>query len=822
MPDIIIAEKPSVAEDIAKALGGFRKVDGVHVRDDLVISNAFGHLVTIECPEAATVPRGLAGLPLLPPQFSLQVIEKSASQFQKLRKLINDANVGCVYNACDAGREGELIFGLIYEKANCKRPVKRMWMQSMTADSIRNAFDTASPGEEKAALLDAARSRSEADWLIGINSSRALSDLWSKLSGGYEQTNSGRVQTPTLALVVDRENAIQSFVSQPYWEIVGTFAAQAGVYQGKLVVPEQLLSKAADHTGESEEEGASGKFRFASADSAKEMLQMLTGKAVSNVEEQTSDVASKPPLLFDLTSLQQECNRRFKFSAKKTLEIAQSLYERHKMTTYPRTDSCALPEDFVSNARGVVEMLQGSPWSTYAKAICDGDWVVPKKRIFDNSKISDHFAIIPTGSVSSSLSEDEKKVYELIVRRFLAAFYPDAQKQTTKRKTYIEGVEFFSSGTVIVDPGWMSVLREVDAKGQLKTSGKELCALARGEYPTVQELKGTQGKTTPPSRYTVATLLGAMASAGSELEDEEMRAAMKDKGLGTPATRAAIIEGLLSTGNPAKPREPYMRSQENFYHPSPKGMDLVAFLRANGISFLSSASITGEWEEKLIRMSQGEYDRSTFMSEIHQVTAQMVEQVRSESKKVVTASTNLGVTCPKCKQGNILGYKSTFGCSRADGEPGVPGCDFKLFRSFIGHSLTDGEVVAIFSGKSVGPFADFFSAAKKKKFTAAIKLGEGKLELFFPEGPSMKCKCPLCDGDVVAQPMVAKCKECDFVVFRTVCGRKLKDSELETLISTGKLTTPMDFVSPKTKKKFQAGIRIDKQGKSEFIFAPRN
>ena len=815
MKSLIIAEKSSVAADIAQALGGFNKSGMVYERGDVIVSSAVGHLVELDVPEANNTPRGFSGLPVIPAEFSLHVIERTASQFHTLEKLLKRQDVDCVINACDAGREGELIFRLIMEKARCSKPTKRMWCQSMTHDSLREAYDMARPGQEFDALADAARCRSEADWLIGINGSRGVMTLREQQTGRHESSSAGRVQTPTLAIVVDRENQIRSFVPEDYWEVTATFGVQAGQYKGKW-----KGKPLTDQDAQNPEEADAARSRFMDRSQAMELVKMCEGQPVDYAQEESKATTQPPPWLFDLTSLQREANKRFKFSIKKTLDIAQALYEKHKVTTYPRTDSKCLPEDYLETAEGVVRQLEVSPWGRFAKPITDSQWVKPNKRVFDNSKISDHFAIIPTGVLSDQLSPDEQAVYELIVRRFLAAFYPNAEFINTKRVTVVAGQPFYSSGKVLTYAGWLNVMQEVNDAGEAVQAGdKGLCVLAEGEVPSNDGIKLAEGRTTPPARYTEATLLTAMEGAGKLVEDEDMRAAMKDKGLGTPATRAATIEGLLDDGSAYKrPREPYMRRDKTFLVPTPKAMTLIEFLRACGAGFLASPQTTGEWEELLHRMARGEYSRADFMDGIRQTTRDLIAILQGESSKMpAAAAAKLSAACPKCGAG-MLGLQGGFRCEVA--------CGYEQRREVATRPLTDAEMVRLLNGETLA-LDGFYSTAKKRKFNAGLKMIEGgKLEFDFEQANSapaqqLSCSCPKCDGPIATKPALAECTECGFKVWRELCKRKFSDTELVKLFTQGSLSGLKGFVSPKTGNKFEAGVKLSLEGKLDFVFPKR-
>ncbi len=452
---LIIAEKPSVANDIAKALGGFTKHDEYFENDAFLISSAVGHLLEIAAPEEYEVKRGkwsFANLPVIPPHFDLRPIAKTESRLKVLQKLIKRKDVNRIINACDAGREGELIFRLITQHAKAPQKIERLWLQSMTPAAIREGFTKLRSDDELIPLADAARCRSEADWLVGINGTRAMTAFNSK-SGGFFLTTVGRVQTPTLSIVVQREEQIRKFVSKDYWEVRAEFIAAAGVYEGRWINSD--FKK--DPTDPDAREN-----RLWSEAAAKSIVAACRGKK-GGVSEESKPATQLAPQLFDLTSLQREANARFGFSAKNTLGLAQALYERHKVLTYPRTDARALPEDYLDTVQKTIEQLGGhtQEYRPFATAILKGDgkksWVKPNKRIFDNSKISDHFAIIPTLEAPKSLSEPEQKLYDLVVRRFLAVFYPAAEYRVTTRITEVSGHQFKTEGRVLVEPGWLAV-----------------------------------------------------------------------------------------------------------------------------------------------------------------------------------------------------------------------------------------------------------------------------------------------------------------------------------------------------------------------------
>ncbi|WP_194713338.1 DNA topoisomerase [Noviherbaspirillum soli] len=703
---LIVAEKPSVAKDIAAALGGFSKVQNWLESDTAIVSCAVGHLVELFAPEAATTGRDLSSLPIIPARFALKVLEPSKAQFLLLERLMGRADVSSVVNACDAGREGELIFRLIYEKARCNKPMKRMWLQSMTPDAIRDAYGAMKPGAAYDNLSDAARCRSEADWVVGINGSRGISDLRGRQTHRRQIMAAGRVQTPTLAILVHQEQKIRGFVPQDYWEVHGTFGVQAGTYVVKWFNP---------NAKEEGEDGLSNRFTVKAR--AEEVATKCRGVAPSSVTDTAKPVSKAAPRLFDLTSLQREANKRLKFSAKKTLDIAQALYEKHKATTYPRTDSTALPEDYVPTVVKTLAAFAGTAYEAHANTVLANSWMNAGKRIYDNSKISDHFAIVPTGLKPASLSADESKIYDMIVRRFIATFFPSAQYQHTTRITVVSGESFKSTGKVLTAQGWLAVYGvDLDDDGK----SPSLCVYTPGETVTNKEIVIKDLKTKPPVRFTEATLLGAMENAGKLVKDDDLHDAMKDRGLGTPATRAATIEGLLSrVDGRGEPKEPYVDRNDNWLVPTTKGMDLVEFLDVNGVDALTSPRLTGEWEQKLRQMETGNYARDAFMSEIGDLTRTIIEAIR---QKAPALSVLPGCGCPKCGAEMVSGGP-TYVCQA--------NCGFALWREIAARMFSDEEITQLLVDRQT-PTLEGFLSKKKTPFAASLKMNaEFKLDFVF-------------------------------------------------------------------------------------------
>jgi len=648
MKTLVIAEKPSVAQDIVRAItptaGKFEKHDEYFESDEWLVTSAVGHLVEIQAPEEFDVKRGkwsFANLPVLPPYFDLKPMDKTRTRLNAIVKLTKRKDVGNIVNACDAGREGELIFRLIQQYAKSKHPVKRLWLQSMTPAAIRDGFDTLRTEKQMQGLADAARSRSEADWLVGINGTRAMTAFNSR-DGGFFLTTVGRVQTPTLSVVVEREEKIRKFVSRNYWEIHASFLAAAGEYPGKWFDPK--WKKATANADNAEPDAELKADRVWSQRDAIAIAEAVRGKSAT-VTEESKPTSSAAGQLFDLTSLQREANGKFGYSAKTTLQIAQSLYERHKALTYPRTDSRALPEDYLPVVKKTFEMLANSGMrhlAPHALVALNGNYIKPNKRIFDNAKVSDHFAIIPTLQAPSGLSEAEQKLYDLVVKRFMAVFYPPAEYLVTTRISQSVGHSFKTEGKVLVKPGWLAIYgKEAEDENTNKDDAKTLVPVKPGEMVRAEVVEAKGLKTRPPARYSEATLLGAMEGAGKTIDDDELREAMQEKGLGTPATRAATIEGLIA--------EKYMLREGRELIPTAKAFQLMTLLRGLDVQELSKAELTGEWEFKLAQMEHGQLSRETFMAEIAAMTERMVAKAKGYDKDSIPGDyATLTTPCPNC------------------------------------------------------------------------------------------------------------------------------------------------------------------------------
>ncbi len=804
---LIIAEKPSVAADIARALGGFSRKGDYFESDRYVLSSAVGHLLELVVPEEYDVKRGkwsFRNLPVIPPRFGLAPLEKSEQRLNLLLRLMKRKDVTALVNACDAGREGELIFRSIVQHAHSKKPIERLWLQSMTPQSIREGFSKLRADKELLPLADAAKSRSEADWLVGINGTRAMTAFNSK-EGGFYLTTVGRVQTPTLAILVEREDKIRAFTSRDYWEVHARFGAKAGEYGARWFDPGFKKDDDAERKPE----------RLWSAREAAAIVAACRGKKGIATEE-TKPSTQLSPLLFDLTSLQREANGRFGFPARMTLSLAQALYERHKVLTYPRTDSRALPEDYLPTVKDSLKALgQTDAFATFARQILKQGWVKPNKRIFDNTKISDHFAIIPTLQTPKHLNEAEQKLYDMVVRRFLAVFYPAAEYLQTTRITRVDEQQFKTEGRVLRNPGWLAVYGRT-----IGDEAENLPAIEANEKVAVIEVSEQANQTKPPPRYTEATLLSAMEGAGKLVEDDELRAAMEAKGLGTPATRAAIIEGLI--------REEYVNREGRELVPTPKAFSLMFALHMLHIVELASPELTGEWEHKLKLIEAGKLKRDEFMKEISELVRNVVGVIKTGEIPGVVYAT-VPAPCPKCG-GVVQENYRKFQCQK---------CDFSIWKVTSGREWSPEEVAELITKRVVGPLTGFRSK-QGRPFAAVVRLtpdlrpefdfgqdsGEGQ------EAPDFSAQeplgaCPKDGGRVFEYGMAYTCenavgpkKSCDFRSGRMILQQPIEREQMKKLLETGRTDLLSGFVSKKGRK-FKAFLVKQPDGKIGFEFQPR-
>jgi DNA topoisomerase III len=841
---LIIAEKPSVATDLARVLGKlpefgkFTKQKDYFENDNAFISSAVGHLVELKMPltpEGKKLPWSMKHLPVIPDHFELQPIERNEARFNLLVRLLKKKDVDIVVNACDAGREGELIFQYVLQLADVGKPltIKRMWMQSMTDGAIMKAWNELRAESEMRNLSDAAMCRSESDWLIGLNGTRALTAFNSR-NGGFNVTTAGRVQTPTLAILAERERAIRAFVSQVYWEIHGTFGVEKGEYAGRWF---------REDFKKDEEDNQKKQERIWSQEEAEAVVARCQGKS-GVVEETQKPQKQAPERLFDLTSLQREAGSKHGFSAQRTLQLAQALYDKHKLLTYPRTDSRYLPEDYVDTVKETVAQVAGAKASAnmdagfpgYAQWVIDNDAITPTKRVFDTKKVSDHFAIIPTGNLpTAKLDDAAKKLYELVLRRFLAIFYPHAEYELTSRVTRIGEDCFKTDGRVLVVPGWLTVYGR---KPGVAGDKDELVAAKDGESAQAATIESQQKDTKPPARYNDSSLLSAMETAGKLVEDEELREAMSDRGLGTPATRANIIEGLI--------RQKYMFRHEQNYRDlvvSNKGLALFEQLETIGIDTLQSPEMTGEWEHKLKLIEKGQLNRADFMEEIKDQAKDIVAQVKSHTKVLVNRTfPDLDAKCPECGGKSMTQTEGLFECKD-------PECSFRLKKHIASHEISEAEARELITNLKVGPI-DTFKNRFGAQFAAELELEKPKKAWkvkFVFEGDSERedelknlsddqllCECPVSDGATklvkvyetekayIAPGMALAKDERGVRLSKMILQKEIDSQQAFKLFMEGKTDLLPDFVSKKKNRKFAAHLTLDREtGKIGFEFAPQ-
>jgi DNA topoisomerase III len=811
---LVIAEKPSVAADLARALGKVPKKNDLFENDEFVITSAIGHLVELCLPGEMDKKRGkwsFTNLPIIPDHFELKPIEKTQARFNLIKRLLKRSEVDEVINACDAGREGELIFHYLLKLAGNKKPTRRLWLQSMTPEAIRDGFAALRAGAEMVPLADAAVCRSESDWLVGINGTRVMTAFNSK-GGGFQLTPVGRVQTPTLAILAEREVNIRDFKSRTYFEVFGDFDVLTGAGSPS---PHQTgagftaLDQARSYRGRWFDEN----FKKNGGEDArperiweKQHAEAIAAKCAGKrgvIEEEKKPSTQVSPLLYDLTTLQREANSRFSLSARRTLQIAQALYERHKVLTYPRTDSRYLPEDYVGNAKVALTKFENPELAAHAQKALTQGWVRPNKRIFNDAKVTDHHAIIPTGVSTKNLDEVEMKIFDMVARRFIAVFYPAAQFEITTRITRVEGEAFKSEGKIIIDPGWLAVYGK-----QAAADEQTLCPVAKGDSAKTRSIEITENQTKPPARFSEGTLLSAMEGAGKLVEDEELREAMSQRGLGTPATRAQIIEGLLLDG--------YLNRQGRDLFVTQKGLSLINLLRGIGIQALTSPEMTGEWEFKLKQMEHGKMPRPEFMRGIRRFAEDIVAKAKNFSGDSVEGQfSDLDAKCPKCSN---TGFKESYKAYECKS------CGLIVWKNMAGRELEREEVKILLENGTVGPLEGFRSKLGRP-FAAAVKL-DGEFKQVFDFGDSANGNgqaldfkslpaigpCPACKSGTVHDTGSAyQCSnigKCKFRMGKTICQLEVPREQVIKLIETGKTDLISRFISKKGKP-FSAFLKLE-------------
>jgi DNA topoisomerase-3 len=726
---LLIAEKPSVGQDLARVLPGpFKKQEGWLEGPEHVVTWAVGHLVQLAEPdeyEAKYKRWRMQDLPIVPAKFKLVVRdERSRKQMSVITSQLGRDDVEEVVNACDAGREGELIFAYIYEKAKSTKPVRRLWLNSMTNAAMKEALGNLRAAEDVALLEQAARSRSEADWIVGMNATRAATiRLKSSFDGAVSL---GRVQTPTLAIVARREEEIKAFVPEPYWIVDATFDAgplpadgEARVYEGRF------------HLG--------SKPRVASEQEATAIVEACRGKQGTITKLERKEQSERAPMLYDLTSLQRDANTRYGFSARRTLAAAQRLYEEHKALTYPRTNSRYLTKDMIAEIKPTAELVGGQREYAQAAAYVTGLDLLPLARVVNDAKVTDHHAIIPTRAEHKvdRMGEDDKRVYDMVVRRFLAVFHPDAVFENTRVETTVYpagedsggsgegsgGCVFRTRGKLLIVPGWRGVygqLRESRSDAdEDEGADQQLPKLDQGEVVQTLEIEGVRKETKPPRRYSDASLLGAMETAGKLVEDDELREAMKDSGIGTPATRAAIIERLIQVG--------YVEREGRSLVATDKGLNVIKLL---GDHALTSPQMTGDWEHRLDRIERGEDSREKFMADIAKFAGATTKELDEKLNGVRIPRANLG-PCPVCGH-DIKENRKGYSCwSRDD-----PGCGFVIWKSKAGKQLSVAVAKELIRSGQTARAVSGFKARTGRNFRAHLALSqdeEGKWRVEFNE-----------------------------------------------------------------------------------------
>ncbi|QDA58871.1 type IA DNA topoisomerase [Hymenobacter jejuensis] len=844
---VCIAEKPSVAREIANVLGANRRMDGYYEGNGYQVTWTFGHFCQLKEPEdyrAEWKRWSIHDLPMMPDNFGIKLMRRDdgvVRQFNVIKNLL--ANAEEVINCGDAGQEGEVIQRWVLTEAKYRKPFKRLWISSLTEEAIRQGFANLRDGAEFDRLYQAGKSRAVGDWLLGLNATRLFT---LKYAAGQRQVLSlGRVQTPTLALLVDRYHEIQNFKPEPYWVL-------RTEYRGTLfshVAPPKKGKAEDDEPDEKARLKARGYFvSQEEADAAmlavKDVPLTVTGVEIKKAYE-------SPPSLFDLTSLQVQCNNQLGLSAEDTLKTVQSLYEK-KVVSYPRVDTTFLPDDQYAKIPGILRGLGGYQGLTQPLL---ADKIRKSTKVFNNNKVTDHHAIIPTGASAGGLGGNESSVYDIIVRRFLAAFYPDCEVSNTTVTAEAGGYPFRVRGRQILNPGWRVVYGDPE-KQQAPSTPK---AATEGDDDVVNTVlpnfvkdesgphkpRLDQKVTQPPREYTEAMLLRGMETAGRNIDDDELRQAMKENGIGRPSTRAAIIETLFKRG--------YIRRDKKRIVPTPTGVELIGLIRN---PTLKSAELTGQWERKLRQIEGGSLAPDQFLSELKGLVREMVLEVKQDGSgrgitvanaadatsaagakgaavlakapaKAATAPAvpgSLG-TCPACGEGHVLKGKSAFGCSRWR-----EGCQLRLPTQFEGKNLTDKQIHALLA-KGRTPVIKGFIDDLGQKFDAAVRLTpQHTLELVraaeskpaTAEAPQ-QIPCPVCRlGTMLKGKTAYGCsrfrEDCQFRVPLELCGRMLTDAQIVQLLRRGKTGTIRGFVSQRTGQKFEAALTVSPEGRVEFVF----
>jgi DNA topoisomerase-3 len=845
---LVITEKPSVARDIADALGGFREEDGYTERDDMIVTFAVGHLYELLAPEELDERYKrwtLDVLPILPEEFGYKVKKGQTDRIRTIQRLIRRGDVDSIVNACDAGREGELIFREIVENLGAEQPVRRLWLQSMTEDAIRSGFQRLRRGEELQGLADAAVCRAQSDWLIGMNATRALTK---RLKSRKEKTSwsAGRVQTPTLAMLVDKEFEVLAHVPRPYWRVTATFEHEGNRYEGVWFDPSFDAGDDPDRKDD----------RLFDAARAVAIATAASGASALASETRKPSRESAPPL-FDLTSLQREANRRFSWSARRTLSAAQRCYERHKLLTYPRTSSKCLPEDYRDNVAQTLAAFaqsrrrdEGFADLAAAAARLRESGLENEARIFDNAGVSDHFAIVPTGALPREpLTGDDKRLFDLVARRFFGAFHPPALWERVERTTVAADESFRTRARTLVVPGWRSVLADTSeeeetplpalAPGADEASGVAVRAL---------EARSESEETKPPARITEARLLSLMENAGQQIEDEDVAAVLHEKGIGTPATRADIIENLIAKG--------YVVRVGKALRPTVKGIRMIDTLRRIHIDRLTSPELTGEIEFHLLQVERGGRTRRDFMGEITDYTVEIVDRAKSFGYDELYDANETFGNCPACGR-PVIEMAWFYRCREEPARD--PDCPMRFWKDISGRYLDKRTLRALIADGTSGEI-DGFTARNGRTYRGALTIDTEawKVEVKsagwndeastdtpeYEVDPEPLGRCPFEeDCAIIESPTLFVCERklkeselskeerkkrkedgapqsCGFVMPRTVCKREITREEAEHYLRTGKTELLTDFTS-RFGRPFSATLVLKDTGRHGFEFPPR-
>lgn len=796
MKKLVIAEKPSVAERLAGVIDHCKKNRDFYEGEHYIVSWAVGHLVGLAEPEEYDKKYKqwlLSYLPIIPEPFKFAVLEGAEDRFSALKKLMASRDVDEIINACDAGREGELIFRNIYAQAGAKKPASRLWLSSYTDESIQEGFKRIRPEQGYDDLGKAALARSEADWLVGINATRGLT----RRNGSLVTV--GRVQTPVLALIVKREEEVLAFQPQPYFEVQAQFKVVPGgepTYAGLW------------HRGSEN--------RLAARADAEAIAAKCSNRrgAIVSVAQKESRMAV--PYLFDLGLLQREANSLYGLSASRTLRAAQSLYEEKRALTYPRTDSKFLPKALRKEVVTVLNDLNGGEYTDFIKHVQKEKWQM-RSFVFNDAKVSDHYAIIPTGIRldRNNLSHDESVVYDLVVRRFLAQFYPEAVLMLTHVETVVEGENFGSDGRVVNVSGWLEVApRETDSR--------DLPDLKDGAKVEAYDVACERKLTKAPPRFTDASIIAAMETAGKFVDDEELAEALKERGLGTPATRAEIIEKLIRTGVVERKARSLVATK--------RGMDLINLLEAIEMADLVTPDLTGEWEMNLRRIEKGKLGQDVFMKRIEKFTQAMIQKIKSYETPTqigVESTEPLGI-CPICG-GKVIEHPASYMCEHHGRKK--TDCKFSIPKVILRRPITREEAQQLITEKKTA-MLDGFVSKRGFKFSARLLLKpDNKLEWEFAEGPGGSAatesvineeslgRCPLCQGQVVETTDHYRCTtaDCHFQMKKTYAGKTIDRNMARTILEKGKTDLIEDFVS-RYNKPFSAYLKLGDKGRVEFEF----